>query len=61
MTTKPDITLKIFRDGANAIYVRGFASVQQAIDAGNQWEDRLWWRVTQDGKIVAEEPMRTKR
>ena len=59
--TKPDITLKIFRDKANAIYVRGFANVQQAIDAGNQWEGRLWWRVTIDGKIVTEEPMRAKR
>jgi len=60
-TTKPDIRLTIFRDGANAIYVGGFATVEQAIDAGNEWQGRLWWRVKQNGVTVAEEPMRTKR
>ena len=59
--TKPDIRLTIFRDGANAIYVGGFATVQQAIEQGEQWKGRLWWRVTKDGVTVAEEPMGVKR
>ena len=61
MTTKPDIRLTIYRDGAGAIYVSGFATVQQAIDAGNEWKGRLWWRVTKDGRTAAEEPMGSKR
>ena len=59
--TKPDIRLTIYRDGAGAVYISGFATVQQAIDAGNEWEGRLWWRVKQSGVVVAEEPIRTKR
>lgn len=59
--TQTGIWVRIYRDGAKHIDIRGFATVQQAVDAGNQWEERLWWRVTQDGKIVTEEPMRTKK
>ena len=58
---KPDIRLTIYRDGAGAIYISGFTTVQQAIDAGNEWQGRLWWRVTIDGKIVAEEPKGAKK
>jgi hypothetical protein len=59
--TKPDIRLTIYCDGAGAVYISGFTTVQQAIDAGNEWEGRLWWRVTIDGRTVAEEPMGVKR
>ena len=60
-TTKPVIRLAIYRDAANAIYVSGFATVEQAIEQGEQWQGRLWWRVTCDGRTVAEEPMGVKR
>jgi hypothetical protein len=59
--TKPDIRLTIYRDGAGAIYISGFTTVQQAIDAGNEWTPRLWWRVKQNGVTVAEEPKEVKR
>jgi hypothetical protein len=61
MTTKPDIRLTIYRDGAGAIYISGFTTVQQAIDAGNEWQGRLWWRVKQNGVTAAEEPKGVKR
>jgi hypothetical protein len=60
-TTKTEILLRIYRDGAGAIYLSGFTTVQQAIEYGNEWQGRLWWRVTIDGRTVAEEPMRAKR
>jgi hypothetical protein len=60
-TTKPDIRLTIYRDGAGAIYISGFATVQQAIEYGNEWTPRLWWRVKQNGVVVAEEPLGAKR
>ena len=59
--TKPDIRLTIYRDGAGAIYISGFTTVQQAVAAGNEWEGRLWWRVKQNGVVVAEEPKEVKR
>jgi hypothetical protein len=58
---KPDIRLTIYRDGAGAIYISGFTTIEQAIAAGNEWHGRLWWRVRIDGKIVAEEPLGVKR
>jgi hypothetical protein len=58
---KPDIRLTIYRDGAGAIYISGFTTVQQAVAAGNEWQGRLWWRVTIDGKVVAEEALGVKR
>ena len=58
---KPDIRLRIYRDGAKPIDIWGFATIEQATARGNEWEGRLWWRVTIDEKIVAEEPIRTKR
>jgi len=63
MTTKPTtgIRLTIFRDGANAVHVPGFSTVEQAIEQGEQWKGRLWWRVTRDGQTVAEEPKGSKR
>jgi hypothetical protein len=63
MTTKPttEILLRIYRDGAKPIDIWGFATIEQATARGNEWEGRLWWRVTIDEKIVAEEPIRTKR
>ena len=57
----PDIRLRIYRDGAKPIDVWGFTTIEQATADGNEWQGRLWWRVTIDEKIVAEEPMRTKR
>jgi hypothetical protein len=59
--TKPDIRLTIYRDGAGAIYISGFTTVQQAVAAGNEWQGRLWWRVKQNGVVVAEEPKQVKR
>jgi len=58
---KPDIKLTIYRDGNGPVYVRGFTTIQQAVEAGEGWPYRLWWRVEQDGKIVAEEPKEVKR
>jgi hypothetical protein len=58
---KPDIRLTIYRDGAGAIYISGFTTIEQAIDAGNEWQGRLWWRVKQNGVTVAEEPLGVKR
>ena len=58
---KPEILLRIYRDAAKPIDVGGFASVEQAIEQGEQWQGRLWWRVTRDGVTVAEEPMGSKR
>jgi hypothetical protein len=58
---KPDIRLTIYRDGAGAIYISGFTTIEQAIDAGNEWQGRLWWRVKQNGVTVAEEPLGAKR
>jgi hypothetical protein len=55
------IVLTIYRDGANPVRITGFATVQQAIEQGEQWQGRLWWRVTRDGRTVAEEPMGAKR
>ena len=60
-TAKPDIRLTIFRDGAGAVYLSGFATVEQAIEYGNEWKPRLWWRVKQNGVTVAEEPKEVKR
>ena len=60
-TTKPDIRLTIFRDGNNPVHVWGFTAIEQAVEAGEGWPHRLWWRVEQNGKVVAEEPMRVKR
>ena len=60
-TTKPDIRLTIYRDGAGAIYISGFTTVEQAVAAGNEWQGRLWWRVKQNGVTVAEEPLGAKR
>jgi hypothetical protein len=60
-TTKPDILLRIYRDAAKPVDISGFTTIEQATAAGNEWQGRLWWRVTIDGKIVAEEPMRAKR
>ena len=60
-TSKPDIHLTIYRDGNNPVHVWGFTTIEEATAAGNEWQVRLWWRVTLDGKIVAEEPTRTKR
>ena len=59
--TQTGIWVRIYRDAAKPVDIGGFATVQQAIEHGNEWEGRLWWRVTIDGRIVAEEPMRTKR
>ena len=62
MTQPPSgIWVRIYRDAAKPIDIGGFATVEQATAAGNDWKGRLWWRVTIDGRIVAEEPMRTKR
>jgi len=55
------IVLTIYRDAANPVHVGGFATVEQAIEQGEQWKGRLWWRVTKDGRTVAEEPMGVKR
>jgi hypothetical protein len=60
-TTKPGIHLTIYRDGAGAVYISGFTTIEQAVAAGNEWQGRLWWRVTIDEKIVAEEPKGGKR
>jgi len=34
---------------------------QQAIEYGNEWTPRMWWRVRQNGVVVAEEPKEVKR
>jgi hypothetical protein len=60
MTTKPEILLRIYRDAAKPVDISGFATIEQAIAAGKEWQGRLWWRVTIDGKIVAEEPKGVK-
>jgi hypothetical protein len=60
-STKPGICLTIYRDGANPLHITGFATVEQAIEQGEQWKGRLWWRVTKDGRTVAEEPIGVKR
>jgi hypothetical protein len=60
-TTKPEILLRIYRDAAKPVDISGFATIEQATAAGNEWQGRLWWRVTIDGKIVAEEPKGVKR
>jgi len=57
----PDIRLTIYLDAANPVHVPGFATVEQAIEQGNEWQGRLWWRVTIDGRTVAEEPKGAKR
>ena len=55
------IWVRIYRDGNKPIDIGGFATIEQATAAGNEWQSRLWWRVTIDGRTVAEEPMRSKR
>jgi hypothetical protein len=59
--SKPEILLRIYRDAAKPVDISGFATIEQATAAGNEWQGRLWWRVTIDGKIVAEEPKGVKR
>lgn len=61
MASKPHFVLTIFRDAMNPIHIACFATVDQAIEQGEQWKCRLWWRVEQSGKIVAEEPKGAKR
>jgi hypothetical protein len=61
VSVKPDILLRIYRDAAKPIDISGFATVQQAIEQGEQWQGRLWWRVTMGGRTVAEEPLGVKR
>jgi LmbE family N-acetylglucosaminyl deacetylase len=61
MATKPHFVLTIFRDAMNPIHIACFATVEQAIEQGEQWRGRLWWRVTKDGRTVAEEPLGVKR
>jgi hypothetical protein len=55
------ICLRIYRDAAKPVDISGFATVQQAIEYGNEWTPRLWWRVKQNGVVVAEEPKEVKR
>ena len=59
--TQTGIWVRIYRDGAKHIDIGGFATVEQATAAGNEWQGRLWWRVTIDGRTVAEEPKEVKR
>ena len=58
---KPEILLRIYRDAAKPVDISGFATIEQATAAGNEWHGRWWWRVTLNGKIVAEEPKGVKR
>lgn len=58
---KNGIRLTIFRNGHGPVYVCGFSTVEQAVEAGQGWPHRLWWRVEKDGVIVAEEPKEVKK
>lgn len=55
------IRLTIFRNGHGPVYLCGFSTIQQAVEAGQGWPHRLWWRVEKDGVIVAEKPKAVKK
>ena len=54
MTTTPDITLTIYRDGLTPVVLVGFPSIEADGRAASVWLWAIGWKIEQGGKCVAE-------